>query len=135
MAKRLVGSRSKRSKFWSQHGADKRSGVKYDSGFEKKFLEQCYMLGVETVRSKARVPYKDADGKWHHYEPDFYWPAYDYTIEIKGSWAFKSNHANVKEKFHAAFAFFNGRYTLFTEKELRGDYVAKLFAELHNAKG
>ena len=132
MARKLVGTRSKRSKFWSMHGVVR--GVPYESGFEKKFLEQCYMQGIKVERSKVRVPYKDADGKWHHYEPDFYWPQYDYTIEIKGSWAFKTNHANVREKYHAAAAYFKGRYTMFTEKELRGDFVAKLHAELHNGQ-
>jgi hypothetical protein len=106
-------------------------GVGFESGFEKRFLEQCYMLGVRTVRSPASVAYQDASGKWHSYKPDFYWPEYDYTVEIKGVWAFRENHGNVKEKYAAALKHFKGRYTIITERELKTDFVARLRASLH----
>lgn len=110
----------------------KSNGVAYESGYEKKFLEQCYQLGVKVVRSEQTVRYRDATGKWHTYHPDFYWPEYDHTIEIKGTWAFRQNHGNVREKFMAAMEFFGGRYTLITERELRTSFVADLRRKLHD---
>lgn len=105
-------------------------GVQFDSGFERKFLDQCYRAGVRVERSKERVPYADASGKWHAYEPDFYLPDLDYTVEVKGTWAFRTNHGNVKEKYVAAVRHFKGRYTIVTERELKGDFVARLVSQL-----
>lgn len=122
--------RGGRSKFWSMHGTHKPTGLRFESGFEKKFLDQCYMQGIKVQRCTVRVPYVDSDGKQRMYEPDFYWPDFDFVIEIKGVWALRSNHAYVKEKFHAAQTFFNGRYTVFTEKELRAGFVADLHRRL-----
>lgn len=102
----------------------------FESGFEKKFLDQCYMQGIKVQRCEEKVPYLDSSGKLHHYVPDFYLPDFDYVVEIKGSWAFQDNHGHVKEKFFAAQRFFKGRYTLITEKELKGDFVARLHKEL-----
>lgn len=113
-------------------GVHRSTRVPYESGLEKKFLDQCYMLGVKVDRCKVVVPYQDATGKWCRYEPDFVLLDYDYVVEIKGAWAFKDNHANVREKFFAAQRHFNGRYTLFTEKELKGSFVADLITRLHN---
>ncbi|AAX84916.1 possible NADH dehydrogenase subunit [Xanthomonas phage Xp15] len=118
-----------RSKFRSMHGRS--NGIGFESGFEKKFLLQCYQLGIKVERSLEQVAYQDSKGIWHRYNPDFYWPDVNFTVEIKGSWAFRDNHGNVKEKFYAAMVYFKNRYTLITEKELRSDYVAKLYRSLH----
>lgn len=126
----MAGSRKARSKYWSMHGLHRESGVQFESGFEKKFLEQCYMQGIKVERCTVKVPYVDSEGKSRLYEPDFYWPKFDYVIEIKGAWALRSNHAYVKEKFFAAQRFFSGRYTLFTEKELKSGFVADLHRRL-----
>lgn len=126
----MAGSRKARSKFWSMHGTHRATGVAYESGHEKKFLEQCFLQGIKVERCTVRVPYIDSAGKARHYEPDFYWPKFDYVIEIKGAWALKSNHAYVKEKLLAAMKHFKGRYTLLTEKELREGFVAKIHLEL-----
>lgn len=110
-------------------------GVSFESGFEKKFLEQCYLQGIRTVRSPALVAYQDSSGKWHTYSPDFYWPDLDYTVEVKGTWAFRENHGNVKEKYVAALRHFGGRYTIVTERELRSDFVSRLHASLRRELG
>ncbi len=120
----------KRGKFWSLKGTHKETGVRFESGFEKKFLDQCWLRGLKVARCPDRVPYRDAEGRPHHFEPDFVLLDYGYVVEIKGLWAFKSNHGNVREKFHAAIAYYEGRFTMITERELRGDYVSKLHAEL-----
>lgn len=119
-----------RNKMWSMHGTHKPTGVKFESGFEKQFLEQCFLQGIKVARCKVTVPYQDPTGKWRFYEPDFTWPDFDYVIEIKGSWAMRINHAWCKEKFLAAHTHFKGRYTLFTEKELRRGFVADLHRRL-----
>lgn len=109
-------------------------GIEFESGFEKKFLEQCYQLGIKVQRCTSQVRYRDSAGKWHVYHPDFYWPDYDYVIEIKGVWAFRENHGNVREKFQAATVQYRGRYTIITEKELKTTFVADLFRQLHGEK-
>lgn len=129
-----MGGKKKGRKFWSMQGTHRATKLPYDSGLEKKFLDQCYMQGIKVVRCTVRVPYKDGDGKWHHYEPDFYLPDFDFVVEIKGSWAFKTNHAHVREKFYAAQTHFKGRYTLITEKELRTDFVAGLHKVLTDGR-
>lgn len=121
-----------RSKFWSMKGVHRSTKVPYESGLEKRFLDQCYMMGVKVGRCKVVVPYQDASGKWCQYEPDFLLIEYDYVVEIKGSWAFRDNHGNVREKFFAAQKHFQGRYTLVTEKELKGTFVSELLRTLHN---
>lgn len=126
----MAGRTKSRSKFWSMHGTHGATGVAFESGHEKKFIEQCFLQGIQVQRCTVRVPYIDSDGKLRHYEPDFYWPKFDYVIEIKGSWALRTNHAYVKEKFFAAQKFFNGRYTMITEKELRVGFVADLHRRL-----
>lgn len=118
----------KASKYCSMHGSFR--GVRFESGFEKRFLEQCYMLGVRVKRCPDQVRYQDAAGKWHTYSPDFSLPDLEYTVEVKGTWAFRTNHGNVKEKYLAAMKHFGGRYTIVTERELRSDFVAKLVASL-----
>lgn len=128
--KRLKGSRAHRSKFWGMRGSY--NGIQFESGYEKKFLEQCRQLGIRVERCKVGVAYQDAQGKWHRYEPDFYWPEVDYVVEIKGTWAFRENHGNVREKFAAATVQFKGRYTIVTEKELRSDFVIRLYRTLIN---
>lgn len=126
----MTGSRRARSKFWSMHGTHKSTGVAFESGHEKKFLEQCYMQGIKVQRCETRVPYIDSEGKARHYEPDFFLPDFNYVVEIKGVWALKSNHAYVKEKFLAAMKHFKGRYTMITEVELKNGYVARMHVEL-----
>lgn len=127
----MAGNHRKRKrKYWGIRGTHKALGVVFESGFEKKFLDQCYMQGIKVQRCEEKVPYLDSSGKLHHYVPDFYLPDFDYVVEIKGSWAFQDNHGHVKEKFFAAQRFFKGRYTLITEKELKGDFVARLHKEL-----
>lgn len=120
----------RKGKFWSMHGTHRSTGIRYESGFEKKFLDQCYLQGIRVTRCTVVVPYRDSTGKSHTYEPDFFWPDFNYVIEIKGSWALRDNHGFVREKFFAAKAQFNGRYTLITEKELKTDYVATLRRDL-----
>lgn len=122
-------------KFWSMKGVHKGTGVVFESGFEKKFLDQCWMQGIKVTRCKVLVPYTDATGKAHTYEPDFYLPDFNYVVEVKGAWAFKDNHGNVREKFFAAAKHFEGRYTLVTERELRGDFVARLHKGLVDGNG
>jgi hypothetical protein len=125
--------KKRKKRFWGMKGTI--HGVDFDSGFEKKFIRHCRQLGVRVERSKARVRYQDALGKWHVYSPDFYWPEVDFTIEVKGTWAFKDNHGHVKEKYEAAMALLEGRYTIVTEKELKGDFCARLFRELLAKQG
>jgi hypothetical protein len=108
------------------------NGIPFESGHEKKFLEQCRQLGIKVRRSTAQVSYQDSTGKWHSYNPDFYWPDVDYVVEVKGSWAFKDNHGFVQEKFRAATKHFNGRYTIITERELKTDFVIRLYRGLVN---
>lgn len=109
-------------------------GLEYESGLEKKFLEWCYKLGVRVARCNSWVPYIDADGISHRYNPDFVLVDYDYVVEIKGLWALRENHAHVREKYHAAYKQFSGRYSLLTEKELRSDFVGIMMRDLYNAK-
>lgn len=130
---RVKGSRSHRSKFWSMHGTF--HGVKFDSGYEKKFLEMCYRMGIKVERSREQIKYQDATGKWHQYNPDFYLTDLNYTVEVKGSWAFRENHGFVREKFMAATEYYRGRYTLVTEKELKTEFVSRLLAQLVKDKG
>jgi hypothetical protein len=119
-----------KSKFWSMHGTHRPTGVRFESGFEKQFIDQCYMQGIKVARCTVVVPYVDSEGKVRSYEPDFVWTDFDYVIEIKGAWALRTNHAWVREKFLAAQKHFHGRYTLFTERELRRGYVADLHRRL-----
>lgn len=126
----MAKKKSRKGRFWGIRGVHKSVKVQYDSGFEKKFLDQCYLQGIKVTRCTEKVPYIDAEGKAHTYEPDFYLPDFDYVVEIKGSWAFRDNHGHVREKFFAAQEFFKGRYALITEKELKSDFVAKLHKEL-----
>lgn len=130
---RLKGTRRQRSKFWSMRGSF--HGTTFESGYEKKFLEMCYRLGIKVERSKDQVAYQDDKGKWHRYNPDFYLPGLDFTVEVKGSWAFRENHGFVREKFMAATSHYRGRYTLVTEKELKSDFVSKLLNQLVRDKG
>lgn len=125
-----MAGKKRGKRFWGMKGTHKTLGLRFESGFEKKFLDQCYLQGIRVERCAEIVPYKDAEGKDRQYEPDFYLPDFDYVVEIKGSWAFRDNHGHVREKFFAAQAFFKGRYTLITEKELKADFVAKLHKEL-----
>lgn len=111
-------------------GLHKETRVRYDSGFEKKFLDQCWLQGIKVTRCPDKVPYKDTEGKWRTFEPDFLLPDFEYVVEVKGAWAFKTNHGYVKEKYFAATKHYKGRFTMVTEKELRGDFVAKLHREL-----
>ena len=126
--------RRARSKFWSMEGQHKSLKVRFESGLEKRFLDQCYMLGIKVERCDIIVPYKDSTGKWHQYHPDFNLPEYRYVVEIKGSWAFRDNHGFVAEKFRAAMVKFDGRYTIITEKELKTDFVSKLIKSLLEEK-
>ena len=121
-----------RSKYWSMKGRS--NGIVYDSGFEKKFLEICRQYGVKVVRSPSAVPYVGTDGKHRTYYPDFYLTDYNYTIEIKGAWAFRDNHGFVREKYFAAMAFFKGRYTLITEREINSQFLKNLFLDLYQEK-
>lgn len=122
----------RRNRFWSLKGTHKETGIRYESGFEKKFLDQCYLRGIKVVRCPSRVPYRDADGHPHHFEPDFLLPDFDFVVEIKGIWALRDNHGNVKEKYHAAMAYFNGRFAMMTERELKSDYLSQLHVMLVN---
>lgn len=121
-----------KSKFWSMHGLHKPTGLRFESGLERKFLDQCYMLGIKVKRCQHKVQYKDSAGKVRTYEPDFELSDFNWVIEIKGKWAVRSNHAYVKEKYQAAMAKFNGRYSVMTEIELRSGYLTKLYVELFN---
>ena len=127
-----MGGKASRSKFSGIGGRHRSTGLVYHSGLEKRFLDQCYMLGIKVDRCKDIVPYTDASGKWHRYEPDFVLVDFGVVVEIKGLWAVRSNHANVREKFEAARARFGGRYVMMTEKELRSDYVARLHRSLRS---
>lgn len=129
----MAGKKKSKSKFSGIEGRHKSTGIEYQSGLEKKFLDQCYMLGIRVARCKDIVPYIDASGKWHRYEPDFVLTDFGVVVEIKGLWAVRSNHANVREKFEAARARFGAnRFVMMTEKELRSDYVAKLHRSLRS---
>lgn len=119
-------------KFWSMHGVY--NGIHFDSGFEKRFLEQCRQLGIKVTRSPDQVKYQDPSGKWHVYFPDFLWPDYKHTIEIKGTWAIRINHGFVKEKTAAALLHFKGRYTIFSEKDLKSSAVQDLYRKLHTLR-
>lgn len=103
-------------------------GLAFESGFERKFIRICRQLGIKLERSKAVVAYVES-GKRRTYHPDFYWPEVDFTVEIKGAWAFKENHGFVREKYEASVKFFGGRYTILTEKELTGDFVIRMYRE------
>lgn len=128
----MGGRRRGKGRFWSLKGTHKETGVVFDSGFEKKFLDQCWLQGIKVRRCPAKVPYLDATGKAHHFEPDFELVDFGYVVEVKGAWAFRENHGNVREKYFAASRYFKGRFTMVTERELKGDFVAKLHAELVN---
>ena len=118
-------------KFDGKKGKHRSTEIAYESGLEKRFLDQCYLQGIKVRRCVDTVPYQDADGKWHRYEPDFVLTDFGVVVEVKGMWAVKINHANVKEKFHAARKKFGeNRYVMVTEKELRSDYVARLHKAL-----
>lgn len=123
--------RGKRKRFSAKYvGTHRPLGIGYESGLEKRFLDQCYAQGIKVERCKTTVPYQDDTGKWRTYSPDFRLVDFDVVVEVKGMWAVRSNHAYVNEKYHAAKAKFKGRYVLITEKELRSDYVARLHREL-----
>lgn len=123
-----MGRRRRGRKFWSMKG--ELNGVKFDSGFEKKFLEKCEAAGVRVARSQAQVRYMGSDNKFRTYHPDFYLLDFDWTVEIKGCWALKNNHGFVREKFFAAQRWFKGRFFLITERELRTDAVERFFEAL-----
>ena len=116
----------KASKYSGRSGKHRMTGVMYDSGLEKRFLDQCYMQGIKVRRCPVKVNYKDTDGKWRTYSPDFELVDLKYVVEVKGLWAFKTNHAYVREKIVAALEKFKGRYTVVTEKELKSNFVAEL---------
>ena len=122
----------KRKRFWGHRGEHKTLGVAFESGLERRFLDQCYLQGIKVERCLDKVPYVDEAGKSHLYTPDFYLPDFKFVIEIKGTWTFKANHGFVREKFFAAREYFKGRYMLITEKELKQDIVAKLHRDLVN---
>lgn len=127
----MAGKKKPKSKFSGIEGRHKSTGIEYHSGLEKKFLDQCYMMGIKVARCKDTVPYIDASGKWHRYEPDFVLADFGVVVEIKGLWAVRSNHANVREKFEAARARFGAnRFVMMTEKELKSDYLARLYRTL-----
>lgn len=115
-----------KSKFWSMHGHHKGAGCAFESGFEKKFLDQCYMQGIKVTRCPITVPYVDSEGKARTFVPDFYWPRFRYVVEIKGSWAVRSNHAWVAEKTKAAQLLLPGRFSMMTEHDLKAGAVARL---------
>lgn len=127
----MAGKRKPKSKFSGIEGRHKGTGIEYQSGLEKKFLDQCYMMGLKVARCKDTVPYTDASGRRHRYEPDFVLVDFGVVVEIKGLWAVRSNHANVREKFEAARARFGAhRFVMMTEKELKSDYLARLHRNL-----
>lgn len=119
-----------KSKFWSMTGTHKSTGLRFESGLEKRFLDQSYMLGIKVRRCTDTVPYKGSDEKWHTYLPDFELSDFRWIIEVKGKWAVCRNHAHVREKFQAAMTKYNGRYSIMTEVELKNGYLARLYARL-----
>lgn len=126
-----MAGKKKPRKFDGRKGKHRSTGILYESGLERRFLDQCYLQGIKVRRCVDTVPYQDADGKWHRYEPDFVLTDFGVVVEVKGMWAVKTNHANVREKFYAARERFGeNRYVMVTEKELRSDYVARLHRAL-----
>lgn len=121
-----------KGKYWSMTGVHKPSGLRFESGLEKRFLDQCYMLGIKARRCTDAVPYKGSDDKWHTYLPDFELMDYRWIVEVKGMWAVRRNHAHVREKFQAAMTKYGGRYSIMTEVELRNGFLSRLYARLAN---
>lgn len=117
-------------KFRSMVGTHKMTGLRFESGLEKRFLDQCYMLGLKVRRCVDAIPYKGSDGKWHTYLPDYVLSDYNWVIEVKGRWAVIQNHAHVKEKFQAALVKYNNRYSIMTEVELKDGFLNRLYATL-----
>jgi Phage endonuclease I len=101
-------------------------GIDFESGHEKKFIRICRQLGIRLTRCEMKIPYC-AEGRWHTYSPDFSWPAVNYVIEVKGSWAFKDNHGFVREKYTYAMKELKGRYALISEKELTSEFVMGMY--------
>jgi len=122
------------NKYSGNRGTHKETKIPYESSLEKKFLDQCYLQGIRVSRCTDRIPFVDHKNHWHTYNPDFKLLDFDYAIEIKGAWAFKTNHGFVEEKYYAARRFFGGRYTIMTEKEIKDGFLSRLHAELVKIK-
>lgn len=118
-----------RKNYYGQKGS--LHGLGFESGFEKKFIRICRQLGIRLERSKHEIRYQEGNpAKWHTYYPDFYWPDVDFVVEIKGTWAFKTNHGFIREKYAAAMVKLNGRYTVLTEKELTSEFILRMYKAL-----
>lgn len=84
-------------------------GYWMDSGSERKFAELMDDNKIEWVKNTTEYfRYTDKEGKSRKYYPDFYLPAYNYWVEIKGRWyknenddlKLKSVGTNIELQFH-----------------------------------
>lgn len=127
VAKVAKTAKTSKKRFWGKKGSS--NGIPFESGLEKKFIRICRQLGIKLERSRYKIGYKES-GRLRKYYPDFYWPDVDFTVEIKGAWAFKSNSGFVREKYAASMVALAGRYTLLTEKELNSEFIIRLYRAL-----
>lgn len=59
--------------------------VWYDSGWERDFMLVCHDLNVVVIREHGiRIRYEDSSGITRTYFPDFFVPAYNLVVEVKG---------------------------------------------------
>ena len=118
------------SRFGNRKGVYR--GVPFDSRLERKFLDLCYRHGVRVVRSTLRIPYLDGNGVPRTYLPDFYLPDFKHTVEVKGEWAIRIDHAWVSAKSLAALKLLGeDNYSVVTEVTIKGRGVSHLFRRLH----
>jgi hypothetical protein len=70
----------------SWHKSGRVDAIYFRSSYEEKFLLFCKKFNIEVISAANKefaVPYMAADGRIHHYFPDFYLPNYHTIVEIK----------------------------------------------------
>jgi hypothetical protein len=101
------------------------AGQKVQGTWERNIASKFQELGIEWIKLKTNrdvLEYR-MDGKLKHYTPDFYLPAYNVYLEIKGYWWGRD-----KEKMDIVLETHNDKRILIVEKEqyekiLQGELV------------
>ena len=67
-------------------------GILYDSSWEVEMAKKLESLGENFERPKEPINYIGADGKQHHYFPDFWIPKLQKFIEVKNPYLYENDN-------------------------------------------
>lgn len=69
-------------------------GVVWDSTWEARLAKRLDELAITWIRpgKDLSIPYEDLNGRSRNYYPDFFLPAQNAFVEVKGYWSLDSRH-------------------------------------------